>query len=112
MNHFILKCPEGHTIAQCRCPGPKVERTGSSEDCPECVEETTVPGVVETTIYFHRSKEENYDLMRELLIPDSLRDKMIYLGYEIAVKVEIDALRGDAVATHFEGVELPTKVTL
>jgi hypothetical protein len=69
-------------------------------------------GPIETTIFFHRDKESNYDLMHHHNLPDSLRDTMLYIGYEIAVRVEIDSETGKTFATHFEGVELPTKVKM
>lgn len=112
MNHFILKCPEGHVIAQCKCPGPKVSRVGAKQDCPECVAVAGLPSTIETTIYLHRDKESNSDLMDEHNLPDSLRDSMLYIGYEIAIKIEIDSKTGKTFATHFAGTELPTKVKL
>jgi len=64
-----------------------------------------------TTIYLHRGKEDNWELQRELKLTDAQMENALYIGYETAIKIEIDK-DGNAYATHLEGVELKEKVRI
>jgi hypothetical protein len=70
------------------------------------------PSKLYSKIYFHRSKEENWGLQEELRLSDEIMEKFRYMGSEISLDVEIDTKTGETFATHFEGHELPTKVSL
>lgn len=63
------------------------------------------------TISLHRDKESNYNLANILNLTDKQIENFRYTGYEVTVDIEIDK-EGMAVVTHFEGVELPRKVSI
>jgi hypothetical protein len=42
-----------------------------------------------TKIYLHRSKEENYELQELAEAKGIKRDDLLYVGYEVEMKVEI-----------------------
>lgn len=63
------------------------------------------------TIYFHRSKEDNFETAQELRLTDDQTAMFMYCGYEIEVKIEVDK-DGNACATHFHGIELSKKVSI
>jgi hypothetical protein len=42
-----------------------------------------------TTIYVHREKEENHEIVEQAKDLGILREDLLYLGYEIELKIEI-----------------------
>lgn len=67
--------------------------------------------MIKTKIYLHTSKEDMYYDGEELGLSEEQLQNFMYVGYEIAVDIEIDE-EGRAKATHVEGVELKEKVSI
>ncbi len=68
--------------------------------------------VIEKTIYFHRSKEDNYDLAGEIGLDEKLMDDFKYMGSEITITVWINKDTGETWATHLNGMPLTAKVRI
>lgn len=63
----------------------------------------------EETIYFHREKEDNWDIIDKC---ESLgfknADDLAYLGYDVEMKVEINE-SGDNVVLEINGIDVSDK---
>lgn len=63
---------------------------------------------IKEEIYFHREKEDNWELEEKLKKEHFNTDNILYLGYEIKVKVELME-DGTNRVLEFEGVDISDK---
>lgn len=63
---------------------------------------------IKEDIYFHREKEDNWELEKKLAKKHFNTDNILYLGYEIQMKVELME-DGTNRVLEFEGVDVSDK---
>jgi hypothetical protein len=68
--------------------------------------------MIQTTLYFHSSKEDNYYTGMDLGLIGEALHRFRYAGYEISVGVEVNPETGETFATSFAGLPLPGKVQI
>lgn len=68
--------------------------------------------MIESTLYLHSNKEDNYQHLIDDGVPDEIARRFFYMGCEVKIDVQLDPDTGIAYATHLNGVELehPVKV--
>lgn len=70
---------------------------------------------MKTTIYFHRDKGENFEIVEEAEkqgIKQEFIDKLYYLGYEIEIEVDINLQTGEIKIISLEGVNISEDINL
>lgn len=63
---------------------------------------------IKEDVYFHREKEDNWELEEKLEKEHFNTDNILYLGYEIRIKVELME-DGTNRVLEFEGVDISDK---